>query len=482
MSKEGRRGIADSGAAMLLDPAPSFGEPRGTASGKLDVVALLTAYLFLLMFIPSTLVFSPLGGVGTPSMVFSLFICLWYIASVTVGRISPSGGGQPIRVAMLAFFLAVLASVVAGMTRAITQVEALSADRGVIGVIAWAGLVVVVSRSVTTYGQLDKLLRRAVVFGAVVGAIGIFEYYSGINVTNYIHIPGLSLRVDINTLQGRNGLNRPSSTAIQPIEFGIVMAMLLPFALQQAFDSARTGGRIRKWLPVVLIGFAIPITVSRSGIVGALVGLIFLVPTWKPQRRRSFLAACLVGLGAVKLAAPGLLGTLITYFSGLFGGGNVAAGTDVSVGTRTADYSAAWQYIVQRPFFGRGFATFLPQVYRYTDNEYLHAMIEIGFVGLVVLLLVYLVGMHCAAAGRRRTQDEGRRDFGQAVVSSIVVAAVGSATFDSLSFPMYTGVLFLILGIAGAYLGIMTAESRSAIEAEMPTERTRSYVGETSAS
>jgi len=38
---------------------------------------------------------------------------------------------------------------------------------------------------------------------------------------------------------------------------------------------------------------------------------------------------------------------------------------------------------------------------------------------------------------------------------------VGSATFDALDFPMFSGILFLILGLTGAYLGIMRRESSS---------------------
>ncbi|MFP5248782.1 MAG: O-antigen ligase domain-containing protein, partial [Acidobacteriota bacterium] len=54
--------------------------------------------------------------------------------------------------------------------------------------------------------------------------------------------------------------------------------------------------------------------------------------------------------------------------------------------------------------------------------------------------------------------DPIRRHFGQALVAAIAVAIVTSATFDSLSFPMFSGLIFLVLGIAGAYDGIMTAE------------------------
>ena len=157
------------------------------------------------------------------------------------------------------------------------------------------------------------------------------------------------------------------------------------------------------------------------------------------------------------MAAPGLLGTLFNYFAGVFGPSSGAA----SVTTRTDDYARNWPYIVQRPWFGRGFETFLPQIYDWTDNMYLKMLIETGIIGLVSLLILYLAGIHCAAAGRRRTHDEARRSLGQAMVASFAVACVATATFDSLGFPMFAGIFFLILGLAGAYLTIMTRESSS---------------------
>ena len=423
---------------------------------RFSSVTLFTAYLVLLLLIPSNLVFAPMGGVGTPANIIALGILLWFVISWIVGRIVPSGAGRPVRISMFIFCLAVVASFVAAMTRSITELESLSADRGLILIVAFAALVVVASQTIVSYERLDTLLRRAVVLGSVVAAIGIAEFYTGLNVTNYIHIPGLSPAVDVNTLLSRNGFNRPSSTATQPIEFGVVMAMLLPFALQQAFDPAREG-KVRRWAPVLLLFFAIPMSLSRSGIVGLAIALLWIIPTWPPPRRKPAWVVLLLGIASLKVVAPGLIGTFLEYFGGLSGSSN----SDVSISTRTADYAAEFKYVAQRPLFGRGFGTFLPELYRYTDNTYLLGLVEFGIVGVLSLLIVYFAGLHCAAAGRRLTQDQQQRELGQALIASIMVAVVSSATFDALTFPMFSGLLFLIIGCAGAYLGLMKAQGRS---------------------
>jgi O-antigen ligase len=447
----GPEGVPASGDRAPARPSkvrrPRHSKPRFSS------VTLFTTYLVLLLLIPSNLVFAPMGGVGTPANIVALGILLWYVISWIVGRIIPSGAGRPVRVSMFIFALAVLASFVAGMTRSITELESLSADRGLILIVVFAALVVVASQTIVSYERLDTLLRRAVVLGSVVAAIGIAEFYTGINITNYVHIPGLSPAVDVNSLLDRNGFNRPSSTATQPIEFGVVMAMLLPFALQQAFDPARIG-RFRKWAPVALLFFAIPMSLSRSGIVGLAIALLWIIPTWPAQRRKPAYVVLLIGIASLKVVAPGLIGTFAEYFGGLSGSSN----SDVSISTRTADYAAAFRYIGQRPLFGRGFGTFLPELYRYIDNTYLLGLVEFGIVGVLALLIVYFAGVHCAAAGRRMTQNLQQRELGQALIASIIVAVVSGATFDALTFPMFSGLLFLIIGCAGAYLGLMKAQ------------------------
>jgi O-antigen ligase len=236
------------------------------------------------------------------------------------------------------------------------------------------------------------------------------------------------------------------------------MALLLPFAIQQAFAARKPGEAARKfqrWAPVALIGVAIPMSVSRSGVIGAVVALLVLIPTWSRQRRRIFLIGLIPGIASLKVAAPGLVHTLLTYFSGLGGNANPYIGQQ----TRIADYAYVGHYLLEYPFFGLGFGTFMPQVYIFTDNTYLLDAVETGIIGLLVLVGLYLTSLFTAVAARRLTRDPQRRETGQALVASVAVGIAGSATFDALGFPMFSGLYFLILGAVGAYYGIMKTEA-----------------------
>lgn len=438
------------------------------AKTSFNAVSLLTFYALLLLLIPSTLIFAPLGGAGTPATVAALCITLWCVASWISGRIVPSGGGRGIRIAMLIFALAILASFVAGMTRDIQEVEVLSADRGLILLASWAGLVVVGAQFITDYRQLDKLLRRLVIGGSIISVVGILQF-RGLDLTHYIQIPGLQVNSaaqivsSSSTSVTRNGYGRPWGTATQPIEFSVALAMLLPLALQQAFNPAY-GGRLARWLPVFLIAFTAPLTVSRSGILGIGASFLVIFFTWPAQRRLSSIPVILFGVAAMHLFVHGLIGTFIGLFKDIF------SKQDTSVQDRVADYGGVTQYVQQRPIFGRGFGTFLPELYRFTDNTYLLGLVETGIVGAAALLILYISGIQCAAAGRRLTQDVHRREIGMALVGSFVVVLVSSATFDFVSFPMVTGLLFLLLGCAGAYRQIMLKEASNPVPAPEPNE------------
>ena len=63
---------------------------------------------------------------------------------------------------------------------------------------------------------------------------------------------------------------------------------------------------------------------------------------------------------------------------------------------------------------------------------------------------------------RLRSSRESDRNLGQMFTGAGLGAFVGAATYDALSFPTFTALLALILGMAGAAWSQARAEGRSA--------------------
>ena len=161
-----------------------------------------------------------------------------------------------------------------------------------------------------------------------------------------------------------------------------------------------------------------------------------------------------LGVAGLWFLVPGLLGTFRTLFATLTG--------DTSTTSRTSAFSTAMPYISQHPWFGHGFGTFFPATYFFTDDQYLLSLIEIGVVGLIALLALFVTGLVTAQRVRRATNDPETRDLGQCLTATIAVAMVAFGTFDALSFNMAAGLTFLFLGCTGAALRLLKAQGAQA--------------------
>ncbi len=249
-----------------------------------------------------------------------------------------------------------------------------------------------------------------------------------------------------------------------------MLALLLPFAVQQAFDPVRSHlSRWRRWGPVALMGGALPLTVSRTSIIGALIVVLVMVPRWKPQRRWTAIGLLMGSVACFKVLVPGLIGTITTLF------GSFLSNSDSSTQARTVKYSAIVPYLEERPLFGRGLGTFTPDLYFFTDNQYMLTLAEMGLLGLLALLALFFTGIHQGGAIRRLAADESDRELGQAFFASALVALVSSATFDALSFPMFAGMFFLTIAAGGSHLGFIrrSAPKPRTVESPCPPAATR---------
>ena len=402
-------------------------------------MSALTVFLALLFVIPARLVVEQLGAAGTPAQIFGMAILLWWVAGrLTVDR--SQRRLQPVAKAMLVFAAAILASYLAATTRPIEDIELRAADRGLLSLCAWMGILLLSSQGIPSKERLDTLLRRVVLAGGALATLGLIQFVTRRSWADLIQIPGLSPNADQVGVFIRNGLARPAGTATHPIEYGVVLAMVLPLALHYALHDTHRQ-RLRRWFPVAAIALAAPISLSRSTILGVVVVMLFLLPTWTRRLRWRAYLATVIALSAVYVAVPGLLGTFRKLFFGI--------GTDSSALSRTDSYSLAWEFIVRAPVFGRGVGTFLPS-YRILDNQYLGSTIETGFVGVAALLALLLTGVLSARRVRRASGDPRTRDLAQSLAAAIAAGMLSFATFDALGFPMVAGMVFLLLGTVGA--------------------------------
>lgn len=430
---------------------PPAGTESSTSSG--DGVGPLVVYLVLLFLVPARLIIGPLGAPGRPAGLVALGLLLWWVAARLVPSLGVNRRRQPLHVA-LGFFSAaiVLSYVVAVATRQLPADQLTGADRGLLSMAAWVGVACVAMDMIRRVESIERLVRVIVGLGAVVAAVGIVQFATGADIAQALRIPGLTPNAGLAFISERSEFRRVAGTASHPIELGMVLALCVPLALHLAFNATRD--RLRWWAAATLILVAVPMTLSRSAILGLAAGFLVLLPGWSGRRRAAFALVAPVFLVAMRSLIPGLLGTITSLFLHL--------GVDPSIKGRTEDYGSISEHIASSPWFGRGFATFLPSDFFILDNQYLGSLVETGIVGLAALLLLLVVGFTSARAARRHATDPMTRDLAQSLAACVAVAGVGMATFDGFGFPFFAGLFFLLLGCIGALRRLVVDEHQPA--------------------
>ena len=424
-------------------------ERESAASASIDAAWLLIAYILVLLLIPANLTIAALGAAGAPALLIGVVALVWWVCAQMNRAYSTLIPVQPIRRAMLFFTICVLASYVVATIRPIDGIELNAADRGLLLLASWLGLILLASDGLGSVQRIERPLRVLSVVGGIVAVVGIAQFITGASIVDVIQIPGLSPNTTLTSIYGRGGFVRAAGTSTHPIEFGVVLSMTLPIALHFAFADTHRNLLVR-WFPVVAIAFAIPITISRSALIGVIVALAIVIPTWPRRRRRISYVSIAAFVVAIYVAIPGMLGNLIGLFTGI--------GADSSALSRTDSYTLAFDFIKRAPILGRGFSTFLPQ-YRILDNQYLGLLIEIGILGTAALVTLVVTALVTAFRARRMTTDVRTRSLTQSLLAMVAAGAVTFATFDAFGFPQAAGLMFLGIGFVGALSNVLRREA-----------------------
>jgi O-antigen ligase len=429
--------------------------PSADASSSRQAVVLLQVYAFTTMVFPSNAVFRPIGGYGFIAGLIAMFAFAGWAASTFLGFHNPLDHRHPTRAAIIALWMVTLISYAFMALTERNPADRLAADRWLMQVAAISGIVLVAAECLNSLHNIKRVLRALVWGGAFCGVVAALQFFLHRDISPWLRsIPGFTILNASAGIDYRGGVSRVAGTAMHPIELGVVASMLLPLAIYLlVYDVER-----RPWkrlLPTFCIAIAIPASVSRSAVVAIILGLGIFVILLPSRQRVVALAAAPFAVAGIFLTARGFISTITRFF--------LAGHKDTSISHRTDNYPYVEQLVRQAPLFGHGGGTYAPGGLHILDNQYLKSMIELGVVGVCVLIFFVLLPVFTALVARWRTSDPDLRVLCGALAGSAIAAAVCSATFDSLSFPMFASVEALVVGLVGACWRLASGEPNSQI-------------------
>jgi O-antigen ligase len=447
----------------LVDPTPTSAgrsdEPVTWTPRSADATTILTFFVVLQFVLPSRLVMNYLPlSLSAASLVALGLGTLWMCTQLTT-TLGAAKGRNPVRTMLFAYSFVLLAAYASAAFSYLPPDERALCDHAMVTAFALVFIGLALCDGVRSRDRLYFLLHVIVFCGAVVAAVGVLQYLFNIDLTPLLRPPGMHFSLYDSSLGSRNGLARAAGTSSNPLEFGVLCAMMLPLAIHVAFRATAAGRRQRVWWSCVgLIGAGLMFSASRSAIVGLLAAGLVLFIGWPMQRRKRMAIAGLGFLVVIKFASPGLLGTMVSLFR--------HARQDDSIQGRTHDYQTAKELIAQHFLLGRGIGTWYAPKHEVFDNGYLLILVSSGIIGLAALLGVFIAGVYAALRVHRLSprlpeeKDPARydRDLALSLTASLFVIFPTFATFDFMPFPMVAAMAFVLAGMAGALLRIVRAE------------------------
>lgn len=431
--------LKEAAARSVTTSAPCA---RALQGWRPDGAAVLGFVLVSAYVLPARLVLVGLGAAGRPALVLGVALLAWWaLTSLLPGRFPP--GPQPVRVGVWFFLVTFLISMALGFARALTEAEISSTDRSLLRYLGLVGITLVACDGIRSRARLDSLLRVLLGAGAFMAVVGSLQFLVGVDVTPRLRLPGLTQNGDLIGIAGRGaGFNRVAGTAGHYIEFGVLLALLVPIALHFGLYSRTRLRRATFMACAAFFVLASFYSVSRSAVVGLGVAALFTATGWAWRRKANLAALGVLFIIGVQAVQPGLLGTLRSLFRNIE--------NDPSVEGRTNDYAVISPLIAERPWFGRGPGTYSPEQYVLLDNQWLNWLVTGGVIGVVALLVLFLTGVVLAERTGRWARSEEDRNLGRAIGASLIGAAVISFTFDSFSFTTFAVTVFALIGAAGA--------------------------------
>ncbi len=233
-------------------------------------------------------------------------------------------------------------------------------------------------------------------------------------------------------------------TVVGPTQHGLaataMLMMVMPFALVRVLDAT---SRKAWWLNAIAVGLMVVAAVATDRKTALLVPvvLVLYIACYRPRQvLRLVPIGLVVILGAVHIASPGTLGSLVNLNADVNSG---------STAHREGDVSGVTPDILTHPLFGRGYGSLnadQPSQFRINDDQYIDELWETGFVGLLAFVWMILASIVLARPAIR-TRGPTVSSLALAASAGCVAFLVVCALFDSMGFTEAPYTFFLVAAL-----------------------------------
>ena len=282
------------------------------------------------------------------------------------------------------------------LSTANSVVPLMSVKKAVSIIVEYYALYFIYWRTISKTETIHKILFSIVLAVIVCSAFGAFEAYGANNVLAFFPRAGHHFEM----LSETDREVRVQSTFDHPILFGAALAMAITITLYLVTVVQKTWQVILLWFGIMLMFLNIYKTSSRGPWLDVILGCFLLVVFGRGKLRKNIVIIGVLAIVAMVIR-PGIWATVKGIYDNSF---NMNTSTGTSYEYRYALQHVVTEKLLQSPtraLWGYGLESFYdlklegdflgkPHVFLSCDSSWAELMIETGFVGLGIIILILL--------------------------------------------------------------------------------------------
>jgi hypothetical protein len=383
-------------------------------------------------------------------LILPVIAFVWLIAVVVGGRAAPRLRMTWIHVALGAFLMVTLLSVVLDAPYLNQTLELDLAIKKLATIVSYVLLFVIVASAVRRR-EVRPFLNYTLVL-AVICALGmIYEYRTGFNVFwewSGKLMPGffdVDQQLQVGPVVDSIGRRLVWGPAEVPLEAVAMLTFALAIALVHLLDAKRWRQRAIYGLATCILLAAVFSTYRKSAFIAPAAVVIALAY----YRRRDLLRLAPLGLAVLLTVMALSPGALHSTFDQFLRSDRADLNT---VSDRVADYDAIRPDVWTHLIFGRGWGSYNHETYRILDSEILLRLIETGVIGLIAFLMISVTVL---AVTRRPIAGRDPTAAPVALIGALCAVAflVFAFLFDILSFPHVPYIFLYLTALVAVAIG-----------------------------